>query len=71
MTERMDTCASCRFYNAFPDMVTPNGQCRHKSPAIFDKSWDSPVHGHVVETATEWPLVMGTDWCGEYEPRRG
>lgn len=71
MPDRMDTCASCRFYNAYPDMVEPNGQCRRRAPAVIDASWDSPAHGRQIETRAEFPQVMGKDWCGEYEARRG
>lgn len=63
MTDRMDTCSTCRFYQAFPDMVGQGeGQCRKGAPyaVIIEK-----------QARTMWPAVLVSDWCGEYQPRRG
>ena len=68
MTDRMDTCASCRFFKRFPDMVgADEGECRHRSPEVHARllSLDqAPVYG------ATWPPVQAVDWCGEYQPKR-
>ncbi len=65
MTDRMDTCASCRFYH------TTNGECRRRAAVVMDRSYTHLHHGLVTMTKAEWPQVLPTDWCGEYEVKRG
>ncbi len=66
--DRMDTCASCRFF------VSATKECRRRSPAHADRSnvnQNHPEGGRIAEYVTEWPSVGAGDWCGDYEPRRG
>jgi hypothetical protein len=66
MADRMDTCASCRFWRRFPDMVGGGeGECRRRAPVALD---ENRAVGH---TAPAWPHTDSSDWCGDYEPRRG
>lgn len=71
MTERMDTCASCRFFAPYsaPKEVT-HGDCRRRAPSLADHSWTNPncpELGRNAQYVREWPTTRAEDWCGEYE----
>lgn len=55
-------CRECRFRRA------GTLECHRHAPAIFDRAWTSPVYGRVSETATAWPEIKETDWCGDFQP---
>lgn len=67
MTDRMDTCASCRFFKAGPN------ECRRRAPIHADRSYvnqNNPEGGRIPEYVAEWPAVYSSDWCGDYEMKR-
>ena len=47
-----ESCADCRFFLGDVDDTNGTGQCHRNAP--------SPM-------ASGWPVVLGSDWCGEYE----
>lgn len=72
MTDRMDTCATCRFFHwsTATSVTTSYGECRRRAPVIMDRGYDHAHQGRVHESTTEWPMVTGEHWCGEYEAKR-
>lgn len=67
MADRMDTCASCRFFRRGVEFYD-GGECRRRSPGAKVASQPEifpPVHQPL------WPPVLAGDWCGDYECRRG
>jgi len=60
-SNRTSGCMNCRFYDPFDDGDN-DGYCRRHAP-----------RGTVVEeeeapmVRAEWPVVRGSDWCGEWE----
>jgi hypothetical protein len=67
-------CINCRFFAperpehdpSKPDFV--EGECRRHPPALGIMLIDR--HGDDFRHFGEWPKVLGSDWCGDYEPRR-
>lgn len=54
------TCQTCRFYH--PDDGYPEtGEC-HRFPPLVNFSVG-------VGEGSEFPVVMMTDWCGEYQEK--
>jgi len=55
-------CADCRFYDA-PEAGyehDPRGSCRRHAP--LPRAIDEKI-------VTAWPLVLPSDWCGEFARR--
>ncbi len=53
MTDRMDTCSTCRHFFA------KQGQRRRNAPVV--------TGGMHCPVETVFPQVSSADWCGEYE----
>lgn len=53
MTNEKELCRNCRFYLADSGV---NGDCRRYPPTVVEYDND-PV----------FPMVDGTDWCGEWK----
>ncbi len=56
------TCETCKFWQ-HNDHLADNdsrGCCHIRAPIVVPF-----VHGQLV---TCWPDVVGTDWCGEWQP---
>lgn len=74
MSERMDTCASCRFWKYQEGIGDGYGACRRHAPKLIDLSVTRP---HQVELGRQpayesaWPMMAGEQWCGDYEAKRG
>jgi hypothetical protein len=61
------TCQECTYY--FPETENTKkhvtaGECRRFPPQVVQDL----EYGEIVRTQV-WPLVYGTDWCGEYLKR--
>lgn len=69
MPDRMDTCSACRFFNLGAGLH----ECRRRAPIHADRSYQNPdvPTQRIPEYWSEWPIVAPTDWCGEFEARRG
>lgn len=52
-----ERCSNCRYLGKYLSMEH-FGACRKRSPQITKKPND---------IMAEWPLVMGEQWCGDYE----
>ena len=62
------SCAGCRFFKppyVDPDGVDDVGECRRNAPR---EMWPDD-HEH-YENERRWPATFGSDWCGEFEPRK-
>lgn len=75
MTDRVDTCASCRFFKGSVRATTPGdlalyGECRRHAPVVMDRGYNHPVHGMQHETTTAFPELLSTEWCGDFEAKR-
>lgn len=58
-------CHTCTFWVHYE----PNGSagdCHRRAPVVFDRTWQSPEYGTVVETATAWPPTGKDEWCGDH-----
>ena len=57
-------CAECRF--AGPRRGYDQYTCRRRAPIA---AHDPNMHCGVLENSflPRWPLMRGTDWCGEFE----
>lgn len=67
MTERMDTCSVCQFFQRFggPHL----GQCRRRAPIA---TGFTPIPGKCqcdLTVVSAWPEVAPTDWCGDFQLR--
>lgn len=65
MSDRKDTCASCRYWdnNAARGGVSTTGLCRRRAPAprILKEKDDR------MRAAPVWPETGSAEWCGEYQ----
>jgi len=62
-----ENCAGCRF------SVVPSGyyrQCRRHAPHPLAVNNTAPVAADKNSRWATWPLVLNSDWCGEWEARR-
>lgn len=62
----MSTCADCRFFA--PHVLgsgTFVGQCRHSAPPALAMQVDDGRR--TIKIHAFWPLVDGTDWCGDFQ----
>lgn len=66
----MDTCASCRFFSRHDET---QGACRRRSPVVISVSDPDPLARSPAPmvSLSVWPMIGETDWCGEFEARRG
>lgn len=55
-----ETCASCLFF--FTTTGSPNGLCKRYPPTV------AALPGHAIGIAA-FPIVVATEWCGEYYER--
>lgn len=65
MSERKETCATCRFWLRNEDARL--GECRRRAPApatVDTETHDSPPNAWWAY----WPVVEETDFCGEWAP---
>ena len=66
MTDRNDTCGTCRFWDQDED-VRERGICRRDAPRI-----DASIANRMGRPACYglWPGTTAYDWCGEHQHRR-
>lgn len=59
-------CRVCRFSRIDPDFPEDSSyalyECRRHAP-------HPEQNGEDTRTAWSWPLVMPTEWCGEFKPK--
>lgn len=55
MSSKHPACETCVYFCEEPQ--ENRGECRRHAP-VAQRAID--------DTATWWPVVEGTDWCGEY-----
>ena len=75
MTERKDTCETCKFWTNKTSEITdlklsgPFGECRKyapRGPISFGFTQEVIVRGY-----NAFPMLPGDDWCGEHKPKDG
>ena len=67
------TCGNCLFCEPVDDDV---GRCKRYPPVIVTSLVVVETDGeggrysqtNALWNASQWPLVEGNEWCGEYEP---
>lgn len=59
MSERVETCVSCRFWERRIDGYKI-GQCRKKAPNPSSQD----------NECAWWPTTGEVDWCGEFKPKQ-
>lgn len=78
--DRNIRCRNCKFFdgpdayvNLHPD---DEGMCRRNAPSPFlmriTKRKEPDTEGATTQTpnewfAADWPIVSGSDWCGQFE----
>lgn len=62
----LDTCSKCKFYN--DDGSGQQGECRETAPPP-SWAWMTPTTPVGAAPRTMWPIVLGSDWCGEWQAR--
>jgi hypothetical protein len=74
MTDRLQTCKSCEFFEYLSDKEKGKvssgsmGECHHSAPKSY-----SPVNGPSINDSKQsviWPQLLDSEWCGEYERRQ-
>jgi len=51
------------------ESVPSCSSCRYESGARCHRYAPRPQSAVADETWTRWPLVLNSDWCGEYESK--
>lgn len=51
-------CGNCKFFKKY-DSEDNRGECRKHSPVITNQG------------LSRWPVVVDSEWCGEFEKRKG
>lgn len=67
MSDRLDTCGTCRF---FARHDSEQGACRRRGPSVISVTQEDEAGTSTVSMSV-WPMIGEKDWCGEYELRRG
>ena len=63
MNMRNQKCQNCRFYKPEKAMLTiTRGKCQRFPPSIHDDTQRDP---------SEFPIVVSSNWCGEWKPTSG
>ena len=74
MTDRIQTCKSCEFFEYLPgeeDGKGPlggMGECHHSAPKSY-----SPPNGQSINDRNQpvaWPQLLDSGWCGEYDHKQ-
>lgn len=61
LVENPSECRNCRFFDRSA-VKTHWGDCRRRAPTTRAAPTTSP-------NLRGWPLVLESDWCGEWEQR--
>ena len=74
MTDRIQTCKSCEFFEYLhgekvdKETLGGMGECHHSAPKSY-----SPPTGHSVNDSNKsvvWPQLLDSEWCGEYSRKQ-
>jgi hypothetical protein len=60
------TCATCRWWDALPEVSEVFGMCCAKMPS-GDYRRTVTIEGRRVEIEVSWPPAHRTNWCGEHQ----
>ena len=61
-------CKDCEWYQP---RYYNRGECRAHPPQWVMQLRQHPQHGDYVDSEPSWPIVLRTDWCGEWMKRTG
>ena len=75
-------CWNCRFFDEFEAMNSTDYISEDGHVTATRRHWDgfcrrhapAPIQVEIDEDAdreTRWPVVFGSDWCGEHRPIEG
>jgi hypothetical protein len=74
MTDRLQTCKSCQFFEYLPGgeegkgSLGAMGECHRNAPESYSLPGGQSRNGN--NQSVIWPQLPDSEWCGEYERKQ-